>query len=236
MKLSGIILLILFFTSGFFYYQFTTHAIIEKTEAKVTRVIDGDTIEIDTGQKLRLKGINTPEKKFDYSKQATELVMGLIENKTIEIESYGFDKYGRLLAYVFYKNKNINKKLLKNGLATLYYYEKDSYYKEMKEAEEFARVNGFGLWKTSSKNSCLKLIELKYKESPRRCSNDEKLILQNVCNLDLEIIYKDDATHIYEEKLKANEIYEKQFSCIWNDDGDSLYVWDDEGLLMFYRY
>ena len=230
MDKKNLIIAFLFITSGIFYYQlFVSPEATE--EVLVARVIDGDTFEIENGVKVRLKGINTPETNEPFYEEAKNFVVTNIENKTIEITSYGKDKYGRILAH-----SRINEALLENGLAYLYYYEKDSQYVDLKNAEESAREKELGLWKKSSNEGCLELIDLKYTESPKRCTNNEQLILENSCGQDLNIIIKDDATHIYKENIKANSILTKNFSCIWNNDGDSLYVRDEEGLLIFYRY
>lgn len=229
MQIRPIILLILFILSGIFYYQITGDVVAETSGEIVVRVIDGDTFELENGQKVRMKGINTPEKSEWLDVEATEFVRELVENKSVMLESYGFDKYGRILAYVFIDGENLNEKILKNGLGTLYYYEEDSHYGELKRAEEFARLNEIGLWKESSNSNCLEIVEFKTDEP-------EKLVLGNDCGYDLEIMYKDDATHIYEAVLGSNSIYIEEFSHIWNTDGDSIYVYDSEGLLRFYRY
>lgn len=234
METKSIIIIILFIISGIFYYQIsdTTN---EFETIQVKRVIDGDTIESTNGQKIRLKGINTPEKSMPFYNDATEFSKN-IENKSVMIKSYGVDRYGRTLAYVFFNKKNINEEILLRGLGTLYYYEKDDYYSELKEAEEFARLNQNGIWKKSSNANCIKLIELKYEEQPKRCTNNELLKLENSCNKELNVIIKDDATHIYKETIKPNSIFVKNFSCIWNNAGDSVYIRDDDGLILFYRY
>jgi len=229
MELKHLIIAILMLASGIFYYNMTGDVVVETTGEIVTRVIDGDTFELASGQKVRLKGINTPEKSEWLNVEATEFVRGLVENKSVEIESHGFDKYGRMLAYVFVGGKNLNEEILKEGLGTLYYYEKDSHYDELKLAEEFARLNEIGLWEKSPNANCLEIVEFKTDEP-------EKLIMQNNCDYGLEIMYKDDATHIYEVVIGANSKYENEFSHIWNTDGDSIYVYDSEGLLIFYRY
>ncbi|MEA3248591.1 MAG: thermonuclease family protein [Nanoarchaeota archaeon] len=233
MKLKRIFLVVLFVSSCIFYYQLTEETIIT-TNTIVARVIDGDTLELTNGQKVRLKGINTLEKSMPFNQEATEFVKQLVENKSISVENHGIDKYGRTLAYISIKEKNINEEILKEGLGTLYYYEKDDHYEELKQAEEFARLNNKGLWKKSPNANCLKLIQLKYQEEPTRCSDDELLVLENLCD-EMRIIIKDDATHIYKETIPQG-IFTKKFSCIWNDAGDSLYVYDEKGLLIFYRY
>lgn len=229
MNLKPTILTILILTSGIFYYQITGDAIFKTENVIVQRVIDGDTLELQNGQKVRLLGINTPEKSMTLSFEATNFLKNLAENKTLRLESQGIDKYGRTLAYLFTNNQNINRLILQEGLGTLYYYEKDKHYKELKQAEEFARLNKKGLWEKSPNENCIKIVELKTNEP-------EKLTLQNNCDKNIPIMFKDDATHIYQETLRPNSIFTKESSHIWNDEGDSLYVWDSEGLLVFYRY
>jgi len=228
MNPKPIIIAILFITSGIFYYQITDATPTLETY-QVSRIIDGDTLDLTTDQRVRLKGINTPESSMPYYQEAKQLLQSLVQNKSIEIESYGTDKYGRILAHLFLNDKNINKEILQQGLATLYYYEPDQHYEELKQAEEFARLNQKGLWKKSPNTNCIELINLKTDEP-------ELLILENKCNKEINITFKDDATHIYKETLKPNSILTKEFSHIWNTDGDSIYIRDSEGLLIFYRY
>ena len=78
----------------------------------------------------------------------------------------------------------------------------------------------------------MKLVELLYNDD---VYGAETLTLENDCNETINVIIKDDATHIYKRELKKG-IYSETFSHIFNDDGDSLYIWDNEGLVEFYRY
>lgn len=228
MKIKPIILVILILTSGIFYYNLTDGTSELETHY-VSRVVDGDTVELDDIQKVRFLGINAPESSMSFSEDATEFLEDLVEDKMVEVESHGTDKYGRLLAYIFIDDKNVNEEILSKGLGTLYYYDKDNHYEELKKAEEFARSKELGIWGKSSNEKCVKLIELKTDEP-------EKLVLENVCDFDLDIMFKDDATHIYRETLLANSKLTKTFSHIWNTDGDSIYIRDSKGLLLFYRY
>lgn len=69
----------------------------------VTRVIDGDTVEIEDGRSIRLYGISCPETKEEYFEEATEFTKQKVLNKTVSIEyqpNYEDDKFGRLLGYV----------------------------------------------------------------------------------------------------------------------------------------
>ena len=236
METKGKILLILFVTTGFLYYFFLSTPVQDFITAEVTRVIDGDTLELSTGEKVRLLGINTPEKGSTNYLEAKKFTENLVLNKTVRIESFGYDKYDRILAHVFIDDKHLNELILENGLASLYYYEHDQYYNTLASAEESARKKEIGIWKKSQNANCLELIELKYDEGGIRCTSKEILKLKNRCDFDLTFKYKDDATHIYDATIKQSSTLEKNFSCIWNDDGDSLYAWDEQGLLMFYRY
>jgi hypothetical protein len=232
MKKGDFALLIVVIISGFCYYYLSFPNIHNLQEFTIKNIIDGDTLELENNAKVRLKGINTPEKNELFNKQATAFLRQF-ENKTIQLENHGTDKYGRILAYIFYNNELINELIIENGLGHIYFYEEDSYYEALKESEERARNKDLGIWKKSNKSSCLKLIELKYIEE-ERCTNQEQLTIQNFCP-EINITIKDDATHIYKQELKPG-INTLNFSCIWNNKGDSLYVYDSSGLLIFHRY
>ncbi len=221
------IILALFLLSGILYYNLTLPS-PNLTTAQVTRIIDGDTLELNNKIKIRLIGINTPESNQPYYEEAKQFLTKL-QNQTVQLESHGLDKYQRTLGYIFFQDQNINNQILQQGLATLYYYEKDSHYNNLKQAEQFARENEIGLWEKSPDAHCIKIITFK-------TSEPEQLTLQNTCDKILNITYKDDATHIYQATIQPREIYTREFSHIWNTDGDTLYVYDSEGLLKFQRY
>ena len=155
MNKKNLILLFLFAISGILYYNILVDIDNSKTVI-VGRVIDGDTFETKDGEKIRILGINTPEKNEPLYPEAKEFLIKEIENKSIEIDIKDSDRYGRTLAHI-----DKNKDLLENGLAYLYYYEKDSYYNALKKAEESARNSKLGLWKKSPNENCIELIELK---------------------------------------------------------------------------
>ena len=115
-----------------------------------------------------------------------------------------------------------------------YYVEKHTSYKDFKKAEENARNKQIGIWKHSENYGCLNILEFRYVEDGERCTNKEKLVLDNLCDT-LNVTLKDDATHI-EHKLIPNGVFQESFSCIFNDAGDSLFVWDKTGLILFERY
>lgn len=108
----------------------------------VKRVIDGDTLLLENGERVRLIGIDTPEMHEsaklsrdarksgkdikaiqELGKLAYEFTKKLVENKRVRLEFdvQRYDKYGRLLAYVFLKEDNtfVNAKIIEEGYASL---------------------------------------------------------------------------------------------------------------------
>jgi endonuclease YncB( thermonuclease family) len=236
MSAKKVVMIFIIIISGIFYYQLAEDSDDYYTTATVVRVIDGDTIEIENGQKVRMLGINTPEKSQTFSGEATEFLKSQVLDKEVRLEIHGTDRYGRFLGYVFVGGQNVNEQILWEGFGTLYYYGRDDHYNDLKKAEKNARDSGMGLWVASTKADCIKLVSLTYEETPKRCTNTEELVLENTCDEDLDVVIKDDATHIYEEVILGNSVFRKNFSCIWNDAGDSVYVSDGEGMVLFWRY
>jgi len=121
----------------------------------VTRIIDGDTIEIETGEKVRLIGIDTPETVHPskpvecMGKEASARTKELIENKKVRLEKdvSETDKYGRLLRYIWLDGELINEKLVREGFANSSSYPPDIKYQErFNKAERYAVENNLGLW------------------------------------------------------------------------------------------
>lgn len=121
-------------------------------EAKVKRVIDGDTIELVNGTIVRYVGINAPDSGSPFDEQATEFNKKLIEDKKVKLEydEYKSDRFGRILAYVVIDNKNLSVELVKKGLAKVAIYEKRKpliYQKQLLDAENEAKSNKVGIWR-----------------------------------------------------------------------------------------
>lgn len=125
--------------------------ILEFTLAKVTKVIDGDTIVINTGQHVRYIGINTPEIETNecFATEASEVNKNLVLGKEIKLvkDVSEMDKYGRSLRYVFVGNYFINDYLAKSGYAKTMAIPPDvKYINQILESEKYARENKLGLW------------------------------------------------------------------------------------------
>lgn len=123
---------------------------IVKVNYIVTRVIDGDTIEIETGERVRLIGINSAEFNEECYEEAKEKLEDLILGKEVILESdiEDKDKYGRLLRYVLVDGYNVNYGMIFMGLAYEYEYGSNTKYSSwFKETELNASSENSGcLW------------------------------------------------------------------------------------------
>jgi micrococcal nuclease len=119
----------------------------------VTKVVDGDTIELEGEIKVRYIGIDTPEISFGkecFGDEAKAKNKKLVEGKyvTLEKDISETDKFGRLLRYVYIGDTFVNEHLVKEGYANAISYPPDIKYQEIfSNAETWAREKNKGLWK-----------------------------------------------------------------------------------------
>ena len=96
-----------------------------------SKVSDGDTITVEGVGKVRLVGVNTPEKGVAGADASAYFVKKLCLNREVSIDiddSKHTDKYGRTLAVVIVDGKNLNEMLLKEGLAEIMYMPPSEFY------------------------------------------------------------------------------------------------------------
>lgn len=125
-------------------------------EYLVTRVLDGDTIEIEGGYRVRYEGIDAPELAERYGTQAYEDNKDLVDGKKVRLEFTESepDLYGRVLAYIWKDTLLVNERLVADGLAKVLWYnkmEKPKYYERLKNAEDAAKQNHWGMWLETEK-------------------------------------------------------------------------------------
>ena len=89
------------------------------SEAVVVRVLDGDTVELEGGEKVRYIGADTPEKGQDGFAEATDFNISMVKGKEVHLEydEQCRDKYKRLLAYVCVDDTMVNEELIRQGHA-----------------------------------------------------------------------------------------------------------------------
>ena len=129
------------------------------------RVIDGDTIDIDTPDanhpytRIRLWGVDTPETKAPgkpiahFGPQATAFTENFLADRTVTIQLQPNNtrgKFGRLLAFVYtHDGKMLNEELLRSGHAYADYRWRHRFYFRFQQLEKQARKNMLGLWKNA---------------------------------------------------------------------------------------
>ena len=92
----------------------------------VVRVLDGDTVELPGGERLRLRSIDTPEKDEPFYEEATALLDSLVAGRTLRVAMHPprRDKYGRLLGYAYVDDTLlVERVLVSRGLAYVYLFE-----------------------------------------------------------------------------------------------------------------
>jgi len=129
----------------------------------VTKVIDGDTLDLNNDERIRMSGINTPETGECYYQEAKEKLAGLVLNKKVYLETdrSNEDKYGRLLRYIYLNETElvfVNGVLVEGGFARVYdkYKSDTKRYNELKKIEDIAKENNIGVWNcVDNKKDCL---------------------------------------------------------------------------------
>ena len=113
-------------------------------EVLCERVLDGDTFK--SGEtRVRLWGIDAPEKGQPYADEARDRLKKLIEGKTVRLEWKDRDQHAREVAIVYAGSTNINLQMVKDGLAWHYeYFAPDA--EDLAAAEKAARKKRKGLW------------------------------------------------------------------------------------------
>ncbi len=213
---------------------------IKRENIVVARVIDGDTLKTEDGKTLRLVNINAPEKgTFNY-KQAMEFLLPFV-NKSLEAEYLGEDKYQRTLARL-YAPEYLNLELVELGLSSKFLVQ-ESELKEFANAEKSAIENSRGIWNKSEYSDCF---------DSNTDSANEKVILINKCSkISMSGWFlKDESRKTYTFKNgfdgeiilhsgigsdNSTDLFWNSKDNIWNNDRDSLYLFDSQGRIVHYE-
>lgn len=100
----------------------------KNSSAYVKKIIDGDTIELQNGERVRLICIDTPEKGMAGYKEASKYLATLILNKRVKLQKdvSNKDRYGRSLRYVYIGKVFVNEKMVREGYTKAYPYNPDT--------------------------------------------------------------------------------------------------------------
>jgi endonuclease YncB( thermonuclease family) len=138
---------------------------IRTEEGVVRNVVDGDTVNVVTNEgtklKVRLYGIDAPEIRHvnkragvvskpgqPYGEEAYRALEGKVLRKKVRVQVMDIDRYHRMVAVLYFGNRDINREMVKEGWAWAYKeYLKGPYASEYIDAENDARSKHLGLWK-----------------------------------------------------------------------------------------
>jgi micrococcal nuclease len=225
-------------------------------EATVSKVIDGDTIQMANGDVVRLIGVDAPEKGQPYYDEVVD-ELRKIEGRSVRLEKdvTNKDRYGRYLRYVFLGDHFVNLELVRSGMVYAYIVNPDSSKKtEFIEAESVARSSGSGVWRRSDHSNCVVLDELHYNAKGDDSKNleDEYFVLENVCSNMVEAVGWSVRNSFHgidipmfsigpKSKIvissgsgenSREKIFLKRQRPVWSNDGDSFYLKDGLGYIV----
>lgn len=128
---------------------------------RVAKVTDGDTIELETGEKIRYLLVDTPESTNElecYGEEAKEFNRSLVLGAEVELryDVECTDRFDRLLAYVTVDGREVNRLLLERGYACVLHISPngDEVVEEYEAIEDAARTGNRGLWGFCSTRPC----------------------------------------------------------------------------------
>ncbi len=118
-------------------------------QCKVVNVADGDTItclENRTPHKIRLDGIDAPERKQAFGRKARQILSARIIHKHLRIRLYNKDRYGRFIGTLYDQHQDINAWMIEQGYAWAYRKYLKKHNKHYLSLEKKARQAQRGLW------------------------------------------------------------------------------------------
>ena len=220
---------------------------------KVIRVLDGDTIEVEGGERVRYLGINAPESGQPFSTEATRENERLVAGRTItlEFDVQTQDRYKRLLAYVWAGDVLVNEEIVRNGYAVIETIQPNVKYQDLilkaqQEARDACRGLWAGLCSQNKEVSCLKIVNINA-DAPgndNENKNGEWIEIKNTCSQAISMkswLLKDSsASNKYEfkdftlEGSKSAIIYsgcgkDTQDKLYWQCPEGQYAIWNNTG-------
>lgn len=152
--ITGVVLVCVYF-AGIAVKHAVQESKFKEFTATVTKVIDGDTVQLDDLRMIRLVGIDTPETSHPdqpvqkYGNEAKKYLKERIEGKACVFEyetTNEHDVYGRTLAMIYLDEDNINAEMIKQGFAYAYVKNPNSRTRDFTVLENIAKKFRRGLW------------------------------------------------------------------------------------------
>lgn len=227
------------------------------SEATVDDVIDGDTVELSDGTRVRLIGINTPEMEQPYYEEATAYTRSLLEGKTVgvEMDVEELDQFDRTLAYLWVGDKLANYEITRAGYANgLSIAPNIKYEVYITQAEEKAIAEAVGIWQQGQTSLVVDFVQYDPPGPDEEVLNEEYVRLYNSSSVEINVAgftVSDDSRNVYtfgEVVVRPNErvtiftgcgvdqppsrLYWCSDSPVWSNSGDTVYVYDAAGGLL----
>lgn len=118
-------------------------------EGRVVRVADGDTLSLldahNKQHKVRLYGIDSPERAQAYGKAASRQLAELVGDRQVQVVIKDEDDYGRIVGHVFYEGRSVNLAMIESGYAWWYQYHAPER-SDFRDGQRNARAGRRGLW------------------------------------------------------------------------------------------
>lgn len=246
MKQKNFIFFVLLLMSGCIFSDYPSEVFVE-------RVIDGDTF-IGDGYKIRLLGIDAPEKAQPCYEEAKNFLKKLIENKTVKLEydKIKKDRYGRLLAYVWINDTFVNREMLIKGFAIYRDYGDNIVYKNLLNITPRGCVK-----QIDSCEECIGIAYFQWNPEGNDCEGGEFIKLKNYCsfpcNLTKWSIEDAEGNRFVFPEVVINTTLNVYFDCefekegihfckegckaVWNNEGDIFKLYNNKGeLVIYYGY
>lgn len=216
----------------------------------VKTIVDGDTIILSDGRKVRYIGINTPERDQLFYSEATDFNRRLVGGKEIrlELDSVQKDEFGRTLAYVFVGDIFVNLEMIRAGWALFYDDADNNRYDELlSKTLQAAKKNHLGMWQDSLYQVAIIEVLADPPGEDTKNLNGEWVLLRNVGKETVSLqgfLLKDQSNHRYEfpnitlqrngeltiytgkGTNTAETLYWGSDEPIWNNNGDTAFLYD----------
>ena len=230
--------------------------------ALVTYVSDGDSlvVEVDgTEERVRLIGINTPEKDECYGSEARDIMVTLLDGQEVLLvtDVEDFDQYGRLLSYVYLGDVLINAEMARLGAAITRPYSPNTTLQGfLADAQAAAEDQETGMWGACAGDDDPEVLILSVQaDAPGRDDenlNGEFIILENQTSSAIDmsgwILRDESSTHRFTfpdgsqiadgafivvltgcGTTTDDEFYWCNTSPVWDNAGDTAFLLDHDG-------
>jgi endonuclease YncB( thermonuclease family) len=120
----------------------------ESIEAKVIKIIDGDSIKVQDKDgkeyEVQIEGTDAPEAKQPFGSESTDTMSQWVKDKAVKVSWNKKDNFDRLLAQVYVEGKHVNTEMIRAGMA--WHFKRYNKSKELAAVEDEARKEKRGLW------------------------------------------------------------------------------------------